>query len=743
MRVSFLKWVSLKIKRRLVLATLLLILISLSVDALFIVKERSEQVLKFDTFSKIISEAIRNRDIVTVQKSALLALKDLNGYSVLLVDQKGEKFWGFPSDKTNPNLFIYRVLSQKIDTVDGPVFLKVFVKNFPYQSYFIFISVSTVLFAVILFLTVNRVIKSLSIDLLGELNKVASDEETYIYELEETRKKIQFLREKELNKEKQLREQSALAAIGRSAAMIAHDVRKPLTSLKAFLNILPEKRNDLEFIRKITSNLEKATNNTNQMLSEILEFSRDADSLDKRNNDPQSIVIAALGDALRNEGDVDIGISYFLGHKNYLNVDNDRIIRVITNIISNAIDAMGGKGNLWFRTIEIGNKEGNDFIEIIIGNDGPVISEDIQKKIFEPFFTKNKKGGTGLGLAICQKIVEMHGGKISVSSFVADGSNKTEFTVELPASPGSLKVNEAELIHHSSELKPFRDKEVIHQEYGTSENMTAFLELHKKHGRPLYLLLVDDEPLFRETVRSLLNSIPQVKDHVKVIESNSAEVALRQFESGKFDYVITDIDLGKNRMDGYEFAGIILDNYPNTYVLIHSNKRKEEMDKNIRELRNPKFMGFLPKPMTQPELFQFLACKSFETKKQKINADKKGEKNILIVNDDEDFLLSYKILFGSQNVQIHTATNMADALRSLVENKIDMILSDINLGDNKPNGYDFLKQVREEGQSIPFYMMSGYSKNSEEPKAVKMGANGYLQLPIEKSQIEELIRAIT
>jgi hypothetical protein len=55
-----------------------------------------------------------------------------------------------------------------------------------------------------------------------------------------------------------------------------------------------------------------------------------------------------------------------------------------------------------------------------------------------------------------------------------------------------------------------------------------------------------------------------------------------------------------------------LEKYPETYVLIHSNKRRGELDKDIRQIASDKFMGFLPKPMKASELLQFMACKTFD-----------------------------------------------------------------------------------------------------------------------------------
>ena len=102
--------------------------------------------------------------------------------------------------------------------------------------------------------------------------------------------------------------------------------------------------------------------------------------------------------------------------------------QVWTNIIDNAIDAMGGKGELRVRTYR-----DDDCVVVEIGDNGPGIPEDIQSHIFEPFFTTKRVGeGTGLGLDTTLRIVKKHRGNIQVSSQPGD----TRFQVWLPLAEG-------------------------------------------------------------------------------------------------------------------------------------------------------------------------------------------------------------------------------------------------------------------------------------------------------------------
>jgi signal transduction histidine kinase len=102
----------------------------------------------------------------------------------------------------------------------------------------------------------------------------------------------------------------------------------------------------------------------------------------------------------------------------------DELNQVWTNIIHNAVQALGGRGDITVETAQ----EGPDVV-VRISDNGPGIAPDVLPRIFEPFYTTKPKGeGSGLGLVIVKRIVERHAGKIEVSS----RPGHTEFVVRLP-----------------------------------------------------------------------------------------------------------------------------------------------------------------------------------------------------------------------------------------------------------------------------------------------------------------------
>ena len=106
----------------------------------------------------------------------------------------------------------------------------------------------------------------------------------------------------------------------------------------------------------------------------------------------------------------------------------DELNQVWTNLIHNAVQALGGKGEILIET-RVADEEKGANVAVTIQDNGPGIPPDVMPRIFEPFFTTKPKGeGTGLGLGIVKQIVDKHGGRIDVTS----KPGCTRFTVRLP-----------------------------------------------------------------------------------------------------------------------------------------------------------------------------------------------------------------------------------------------------------------------------------------------------------------------
>ena len=212
--------------------------------------------------------------------------------------------------------------------------------------------------------------------------------------------------------------------IGELAAMIGHDLRNPLTGISSATYYLKRKYGSLmdEKGRDMLEVIEKDINYSNKIISDLFEYSRSI-TLDLKEMNPKSAVAEALShvDFPKNIHLIDLTKS-----TPAIKIDVDKMTRVFINLIKNAIDAMPNGGKL-----TINSEKMNDKVKIAFADTGLGISEENLKKLFGPLFTTKAKG-MGLGLAICKRIVEAHGGRISVESVINKG---TTFTTTIPIEP--------------------------------------------------------------------------------------------------------------------------------------------------------------------------------------------------------------------------------------------------------------------------------------------------------------------
>jgi signal transduction histidine kinase len=212
--------------------------------------------------------------------------------------------------------------------------------------------------------------------------------------------------------------------IGELAAMIGHDLRNPLTGITSATYYLRKKYGALmdEKGQDMLEVIAKEIEYSNKIINDLLEYSK-AIKLDLKETNPKSAVTAALShiDFPKNVQLIDL-----TENTPTIKIDVDRMKRAFINLTKNAVDAMPDGGKL-----TITSEKANGKVKIAFADTGMGISEENLKKLFGPLFTTKAKG-MGLGLAICKRVVEAHGGTISVESVVGKG---TVFTIIIPIEP--------------------------------------------------------------------------------------------------------------------------------------------------------------------------------------------------------------------------------------------------------------------------------------------------------------------
>jgi signal transduction histidine kinase len=221
-----------------------------------------------------------------------------------------------------------------------------------------------------------------------------------------------------------------LAALGMLAAGVAHEIRNPLTAIKAALFIQQKRfkvgsveRSDVELVEREILRLERIVN-------QFLQFARPADpELRTVEADlPLQEVEALLRDSLDKVG---IQLVREPCASMRINADLAQIKQVLINLVQNGADSMDGQGTITLRA-RFDRKRLNsadmDVVILEVADTGTGIPPEIERRIFDPFFT-TKDNGTGLGLAIAARIVQKHGGALHYHTQAGRG---TTFGLVLP-----------------------------------------------------------------------------------------------------------------------------------------------------------------------------------------------------------------------------------------------------------------------------------------------------------------------
>lgn len=237
---------------------------------------------------------------------------------------------------------------------------------------------------------------------------------------------VQRLRSELATANAALQRSKRLAALGEMAAGIAHEIRNPLGSISLYTGMLVEDLKDqpelLEQARKILTCVRGANGIVNDVLSFANEIKVRAtlvevEQLVIRALDTLKPVISTTG--VEVQLDVESGLE--------IQCDIELMNQVLTNLMQNALQAMGDDGVLG---IEARAEDGQ--CVIVISDTGPGIKEADIDRIFNPFFT-TRHTGTGLGLAIVHRIIDAHGGTITVHNDSQQGG--AVFTVLMPGQP--------------------------------------------------------------------------------------------------------------------------------------------------------------------------------------------------------------------------------------------------------------------------------------------------------------------
>ncbi|MCF7805532.1 MAG: HAMP domain-containing protein [Candidatus Marinimicrobia bacterium] len=222
-----------------------------------------------------------------------------------------------------------------------------------------------------------------------------------------------------------------LSTVGQMASSIIHDFKQPITSIYGYTDLLANENLPEEKRQSYADIIQKEIDRMMGMVNELLEFSRGETAMHFEEVSLKQFVRDAV-EAFRHTAELSsIHVVTDQQADMEISLDQDRMQRVLDNLLRNAKDAMEDGG-----TIRILTEPTTDGARIRIEDSGPGIPAAIQESLFDPFVTAEKQSGTGLGLAIVKQIIEHHDGTIT---FTTERGEGTCFTIYLPKNPGQFQ----------------------------------------------------------------------------------------------------------------------------------------------------------------------------------------------------------------------------------------------------------------------------------------------------------------
>jgi signal transduction histidine kinase len=250
-----------------------------------------------------------------------------------------------------------------------------------------------------------------------------------------------MLKELEL-RQKNLVRSEKLASLGTMLSGVAHELNNPLSNISTSCQILLEELGELDPAaqKEMLEQIDQQTGRARNIVRSLLDFAREREF--RRETVPLRPLVEQTLGFVRGEVPAKTAIKVDIPEDVAVFADAQRLQQVFLNLIKNAIEALGGRGEIAIsarKTVAVAGEGfgdvscdvAGDAADIVVADDGPGIAADALPRIFDPFFTTKEIGkGMGLGLFIVYEIVEQHEGCISVESRRQHG---TRFRIRLPA----------------------------------------------------------------------------------------------------------------------------------------------------------------------------------------------------------------------------------------------------------------------------------------------------------------------
>lgn len=476
MQLTIRQWFRKYAKAPVMVATALVVLAQIIYAGYSIHTSQANQDSRLERIVDIVALGVGQKNRTLIESALGVGLSELNASSIALCEN-GSPIISLPTDvnacqRTEARLG-YRAKNAPLIGMPGYAihFEVPWIENAPF--FFVTLTFGLV-FLLAAYTILARMQRRLKKDIFDPLTRNIADldvsgpfatVETNVREISQLYgayvDKIQLLHQMSAEKAKN----AQMVAIAQTAQMVAHDVRRPFSLMKMFLNAI--KNHSPEKIKSLADDhigdLEDAIHSATEMMNDILDCGSASVSASDSIRPMEFLerIVQSFSEQLSQkqiklqiDGEVDW----------YIKCDERKLGRALQNLVSNALEAtnLGGRVQVSVRSLE-------SEVQIEICNSGSYIAPERREKIFQPFVSEGKKNGTGLGLAIVKKVVEGHGGRVSVTSNQSPA--ETKFTITLPSAGNSdqpqskpaLALKNSVDESHLPEISLVDDESIVHR----------------------------------------------------------------------------------------------------------------------------------------------------------------------------------------------------------------------------------------------------------------------------------------
>lgn len=493
-------------------------------------------------------------------------------------------------------------------------------------------------------------------------------------------------------------------------AIVSHDLKNPLSVIDTSMDVILDEDEGVlsdtskDLIRRSKSSTKMALT----LITDLLDLARleGEIKLDTESFLVNDLVLSVVDSHFHVIKNKKLVVNTHFEKDFDLQADYGRMNQVIANILGNACKFTPEGGVIDITVDQYTDPEGKHFLSIVLSDNGPGIPADKINSIFNKYEqarANDRKIGTGLGLAICQKICELHNGKIWVESKENEGA---QFHILIPG----LEMQQVQKDELKSKINIVTNQRVI--------------------------IFIDEDKELRKHVAEYFADLK-----INCLKAKNSAEAMFLIKKYPVEFVISDMRIADT--DGISMIRMIRDYNPNIKSILTTINMDTISDKLVDSLD---IVKILPKPFSFDELTSIVKrnlLNSGDISRAHGSDELTAPKDrVLVIDDSEDMHALFKVLLKKEkNIDLYHALNGKEGIARCLSKNVKVVFIDMNMpGLNGAKTLHILKKLtKERGIVCPQAVLLTAHDLEKSVVVDSMGFNDYIQKPINKKKIMSVL----